>query len=482
MASAPATLTLTSATATLTSDEMAILTHEVWGDGDGLPRCCLSGPMGDGQRKLLGAGHGDHDLVNRRALKGPRLPPAARAPRRTWPAIAAAALVACGGTVDLAVGDSDGGGRGVDGSQAVARDAARKDGTVSTGDAGGANDASSTSHRSDAAGPSDAFADAAALDVASTCGVCPGTCFGARCLVVLASGQENPGAIAVTARGVYWVNVGNVYASDPVAAVMTVGLDGGSPTTLVSMPGTIPSTIAADETSVVWVDTNGHVESMPLAPVGPSKTYVFDEGALFVAMDPAGIYWLTEASSQTGANYALDSVPRAGGAPTSRVQSVGMPAGLLVRDGLLYWQVYNAATWIDAMQTDGGTATTVASDLPDGEYAWTVSGAGFYWGGMTDPIDIFHLGFDAGPDASPAVVATDFTPSGMTSDETTVYFTNDNAVYEMPIGGGAPTAVVWREPSPNQIAVDDTSVYWTDRGAGCDGGSCGGRVLKLTPK
>lgn len=51
-----ATLTPTSTTVTLGSDVMATLTHEIWEDGDGLPSCCLAGPMGDGMRKLLGTG------------------------------------------------------------------------------------------------------------------------------------------------------------------------------------------------------------------------------------------------------------------------------------------------------------------------------------------------------------------------------------------------------------------------------------------
>ena len=35
---------------------MAVLTHEVWIDSQGLPGLCLAGPMGDGFRALEGEG------------------------------------------------------------------------------------------------------------------------------------------------------------------------------------------------------------------------------------------------------------------------------------------------------------------------------------------------------------------------------------------------------------------------------------------
>jgi hypothetical protein len=36
-----------------TMDSVAILKHEVWICGDGLPGCCLEGPDGDGARRIF---------------------------------------------------------------------------------------------------------------------------------------------------------------------------------------------------------------------------------------------------------------------------------------------------------------------------------------------------------------------------------------------------------------------------------------------
>src|ERR1019366_9768924 len=98
-------------------------------------------------------------------------------------------------------------------------------------------------------------------------------------------------------------------------------------------------------------------------------------------------------------------------------------------------------------RTDGDAGATLVSGLWSGGFPWAVNATGLYWAETMDPLDMFRVDPDGG---APLVVATEFTPAGMTADEATVYFTNDNSIYEMPTDGGAPLAVAWRLPSPFQ--------------------------------
>lgn len=335
-------------------------------------------------------------------------------------------------------------------------------------------------HPSDASAP-DASApppfprDASPTPDADTCGACAGTCFGTRCMVVLASNQVNPGAIAVNAAGVYWVNDGRPDTQYAESAVMTVGLGGGAPATIASTPGGVDHVVVADESQIVW--TYGQdILSVQSPPSGSPTALAVGVSPSQLAMDSAGIYWTTTASPYpTAAAWRMD---RNGGGQALLMEGAGMPAGILVGDGVVYWQAYGSGTTIYAVRTDGDGGTALTAPLPSGFYPWAFDSSGLYWGDTSDPLEMMRIRADGGP---PAVVATEFVPAGMTADEASVYFTNDNSVYALPTDGGAPVALTWRLPSPLRIAVDGTSLYWTDRGT-CDASGCSGAVLKLTPK
>jgi hypothetical protein len=315
---------------------------------------------------------------------------------------------------------------------------------------------------------------------ADTCGVCPGTCFGARCMVVLASAQFAPGMIALSSQGVVWVNNGQVDTDFAEFAVMMVGLDGGQPTTIAPITGgDYPMALAGDDTTIIWTHA-GDIVSVPTTPGSTPSTLAAGVGATFLAMDDAGIYWTTTASSPLG-TATVWRMDRDGGAPASLMHATGTGEEVLAYGGAIYWQAYDANGAGDAMfavGTDGSNPTTLVAGLGNPHSAWAVDSSGVYWGTNYIPLQISRVALDGG---TPVVVATELRPTGMTADSTTIYFTNDNSVYEMPTDGGAPVAVAWRLPSPAGIAVDDESIYWTDVGT-CDGGFCTGEVLKLTPK
>ena len=75
---------------------------------------------------------------------------------------------------------------------------------------------------------------------------------------LLASGQANPGALAVDKTHVYWLNGGGGVTP---ASVMRVPIGGGTPTQLANAQS--PSGIALDATSLYWSDS-GSIFAMPL--------------------------------------------------------------------------------------------------------------------------------------------------------------------------------------------------------------------------
>jgi hypothetical protein len=106
---------------------------------------------------------------------------------------------------------------------------------------------------------------------------------------VLASGQASPEAIAVDAKSVYWVNVGN-------NTVMKVRLSGGRPTTLAAGQD-YPQGIALDAKSAYWVNFgNGTVMKVP-RDGGPSTTLASGQHSPnSIAVDATGVYWTTTAT------------------------------------------------------------------------------------------------------------------------------------------------------------------------------------------
>jgi hypothetical protein len=76
---------------------------------------------------------------------------------------------------------------------------------------------------------------------------------------------------------------------------------------------------------------------------------------------------------------------------------------------------------------------------------------------------------------APTVLASGIrTPFGIAVGRSNIYWTSDNAVKQIPIGGGPTTTVVPADAftGPFAIAVDETNVYWTN--------SIAGTVMRLT--
>jgi sugar lactone lactonase YvrE len=305
-----------------------------------------------------------------------------------------------------------------------------------------------------------------------------GTCVGARCVEVLASGRKGPGGIAVNNVGVYWTEVdtpGSIakvpknggaveilatnqdhplgialddasayWTNDGDGSIVRVPLGGGTAVTLASVPGYALG-IAVEAGELYWATGAG----LAMAPVGGGlvTTLARQTGLVYVALDATSVYWTSSDAR------AVMKAPLAGGPVVTLVSSANpAPSGGVAVDATnVYWTTTaTAGTGANIMSAPiaGGMSVTLATgqNLPT---AIVVDNSALYW---------VNSGYST---ASPA---------GMAADASFV----TGSVVKLNLGGGEPTTISAGSGSPQAIAVDATSVYWTN---GPDG-----TVLRATPK
>jgi hypothetical protein len=130
----------------------------------------------------------------------------------------------------------------------------------------------------------------------------------------------------------------------------------------------------------------------------------------------------------------------------------------------------------------GGAITTLASGQTD-PFGITVGAATVYWTTYVNDV-VMKVSTGGGTPAS--VGAGPNGASGQANviavDGTSVYWSGNGTSLKAPIGGGVVTTLT-NSGQVNGIVVDATSIYLTfDPYGTCDGGACGGLVMKITPK
>jgi hypothetical protein len=393
---------------------------------------------------------------------------------------------------------TDAGRRG--GKDGAARDGGTRDvgdreasRSIDAGSEGGRIDGGSDAgRRSDGAsdgsmGQEDAVADGATSQVdavadGATSQEDAGEATDAACttaLCTLASGQNQPAAIAVDSSHVYWTT----FAGD---TVMSVPLAGGIPKTLASNQFGADG-IAVDSTTVYWTDANtgGTVMKVPKAggtPTTLASNQNIPEG---IAVDSTTVYWTVGGATATSG--LVMSVPLGGGTPKTLASGQSGPQSIAVNATSLYWTNADNPVALIRAQLDGTTPTTLVSESTPGSVAFgdlALDSTSVYFANL-DGASIVSIPLAGG--AQTTIASGQIYPAGPVAvDSTSVYWVvshntttlNGYLVSAPKTGGGTSTTIYTQQGSEanfGSIAVDSTSIYFSSD-------SDPGDVMKLTPK
>lgn len=151
------------------------------------------------------------------------------------------------------------------------------------------------------------------------------------------------------------------------------------------------------------------------------------------------------------------------------------PAGIAVRNGIVYWVNNVAGGSVMSVPATGGVPTTIASNQ---DYPWAVAvdGNNVYWtnydgasaifvGTPTNAGTVMEVPLGGG---TPVTLASALQgPWGIAVDAANVYFTTagGNKVKSVPIdsGGNGPVTILAEDQyTPTAIAVDASNVYWVN--------------------
>jgi hypothetical protein len=299
-------------------------------------------------------------------------------------------------------------------------------------------------------------------------------CAAGRCLVVLASGQAQPGDLAVSATDVFWTTEASIAGG----TIASIPLAGGDITTIAS--GQTPYGLAVDATHVYWTseqiaDDGGVAGAVlrALAAGGASTALAIGSNVEGIAVNATTAAWVTVEGS-------VLSVPLAGGAPTT-LATQQVAYAIAVDDVNAYWVTYATPGGVLTKAPLGGGPSTALASEQDRAAPIAVDDANVYW--MTGQATVMSIPKTGG---TPTVLvpgpapAQENLPFSLATDGASVYWTDEagGTVSKVAVVGGDVTVLATDQSGPGAIAVDGTSVYWSNGGAGTTTGA----VMRLTPK
>lgn len=194
-------------------------------------------------------------------------------------------------------------------------------------------------------------------------------------LRVVASGQDQPCAIADDAANVYWLTCGSS------TSVMRAPKAGGAPVELAALTRE-PTAIAVDATHVYWVDRNFDASKTN----GVSRVAKSGGGVevLATGFDDLAAIALTDDAIVVGGGGGVHRLPKSGGAvtpviapaPLDQFHSVSAPD--VVTDGANVFFTHGYGTTpVSRVAMIGGAPSTVAA--PRSVSALTLHGGFVYW-------------------------------------------------------------------------------------------------------
>ena len=258
--------------------------------------------------------------------------------------------------------------------------------------------------------------------------------------VALATGQVNPGFLAIDATNIYWANQGTAVSDWADGAIMMVSINGGTPVTLASAQNYL-SAIAVDATNIYW------------ASGGTTKNH-FADGALL-------------------------TLPLSGGTPVTLASKQIGPYGIAVNSTHIYWINLGTSQFaglvedgsVMKMTLSGGAPTTLASAQP-APLAIAVDATSVYWA-TSGTVAKVPLG-----GGTPSIIASSQSqPFQIAVDSTSAYWTNTygGSLVKVPLNGGAPVTLATGQNYALGIALSSSDVFWANH----DGAGSGG-ILRIS--
>jgi hypothetical protein len=330
---------------------------------------------------------------------------------------------------------------------------------------------------------SDAGPDAGIPDAGSDAGVDAGLSS------PLASGLDNPALLAVSGTTVFWTsfdNPGGVFRFDSASdAGVDAGPDGGGIVTIASGQQN-PYAIAVDAVSAFWLNYgtcgggscagsigynfDGALVAAPLTGGSAVTLATHQATPLGLALPPgergtchqceSSVFWVNGGTYDNQGNYRHDGsvvrIPLGGGTPTTLFSAQESPSAIAVDHENVYWTnagTFNSATGAynnDGAVLQGALSTTTVSTLAAGQTYPVAIG-----------VDTTHVYWS---NAGQFGVSANLLPG-------------TGSVASVPIGGTAVTTLASGQDKPGALAVQDPNVYWVNR-AEADAGT-GGSVVEV---